>query len=498
MRQHARLTLTTRPSLRLSPGVQLGLELLQSPALELKARIEREALANPLLELLDDDDAPSELEHGTNDGRGTGECDGDAPAERSSSNDDSMQPSEAGDVDADGSEWPDANEWNVAAAPRGVLETIEMVDRDRRREPPFQEMLLEQLRLEHCHPLILEQATYLIGCLDERGYLGFTLEQIGADLQVDPQCLEVPLRAVQQLDPPGIGARDLRECLLLQLRRNERSESLAGRILEDAFDLLASRRYGALMRRFRADDAALESAIREIRRLDPCPGRALGSPSPEYLIPDLVVTEVGDGLEIRLGEESSPKLRIDPRYRTLANESNEPAVAEFLRGRLRSARWLMHALDRRRLTMIQVTQSIVEAQRGFFTEGAHALRPLTLREIADKVGLHESTVARVTKDKYVETPRGIFPLKFFFSSRISTESGTDTSARAVKVRIRELVENEQNDQPLSDEAIVRCLEQEGIRIARRTVAKYRDQMRIARAQFRRSRVRHGSSSAPIR
>jgi RNA polymerase sigma-54 factor len=237
-----------------------------------------------------------------------------------------------------------------------------------------------------------------------------------------------------------------------------------------------------LARRFRIDEAELEEALREIRRLDPFPGSALGAHTPEYVIPDLVVKEVGDRFEVRLEEKSSPRLRIDPHYRSLVNE---PGASEFLRGRLRSARWLMHALDRRRMTMIRVMEAIVERQRDFFTAGVSALQPLTLREIADQVGLHESTVARVTKDKYVETARGIFPLKFFFSSRISTESGRDTSARAVKSKIRELIEGERIDQPLSDEAIVRSLESDGIRLARRTVAKYRDQMRIARARFRR-------------
>jgi RNA polymerase sigma-54 factor len=259
---------------------------------------------------------------------------------------------------------------------------------------------------------------------------------------------------------------------------------LAGRILTEAFPALASQRHSLLERRFRTDRSSLEAALREIRRLDPCPGRALEAHTPEYVLPDLVVREVEDRLEVHPAEGCSPRLRIHARYLRLAGRAEEPGVAEFLRGRLRSARWLVHTLDRRRLTMIRVTQAIVAAQEAFFTEGPHALRPLTLREIAGEVGLHESTVARVTKDKYLETPRGIFPLKFFFSSRISTESGRDTSARAVKARIRVLVEGERHDRPLSDEAIVRCLEGEGIRIARRTVAKYRDQMRIARARFR--------------
>ena len=505
MRQHARLSLSTRPSLRISPGVQLALELLQSPAQELRARIEREVASNPLLELLDDDEP--DLPAGNGDaaeGRGSEEA-FDFPTEANtlelpSSDDPFGSPSSDDPFDSPSSDDPfnssssdgvdgrdDLDPWNVAAAPRGVIETVEAVDRDRRGELGLQEVLIAQLRLEQRDPIILEQATFLIGCLDARGYLGASLEQIAEDLKTEPSHLEQALRAVQQLDPPGIGARDLRECLLLQLRRADSGQSLAAGILEEGFDLLTRHQYAALQRRFEIGEDELESALCEIRRLDPCPGGGIGAHAPQYVIPDLVVREVGDTLEVHLGERSSPRVRIDPLYSRLASEAPEPALGDFLNGRLRSARWFLRALDRRRLTLIRVTEAIVEAQSEFFSAGAGALRPLTLRQIADRVGLHESTVARVTKDKYVETPRGIFPLKFFFSSRISTESGRDTSARAVKSKIREMIDSEPSDQPLSDDAIVRCLEGEGIRIARRTVAKYRDQMRIARARFRRRR-----------
>lgn len=481
MRQHARLSLSARPGLKISPGVQLALELLQSPAQELRARIEREVASNPLLELLEEEDAV-DASHPIGEANGAPE----APVDQ--------EEGEAGDSsDSERDESQDEFEpWNVAAAPRGVIETFEAVQRDRQGEPELQELLLAQLRLEQSDPVLLEQAEYLIGCLDARGYLGASLEQIAGDLQMEPARLEAALRAVQQLDPPGIGARDLRECLLLQLRRVDRGESLAARILEEGFDLLARHRHAALQRLFEIGEAQLEAALAEIRRLDPFPGGAVGPHAPQYVVPDLVVREAGDRLEVRLTERSSPRVRIDPRYSLLASEA-EPALADFLNGRLRSARWFLRALDRRRLTLVRVTEAIVEAQKEFFTAGPDAIGPLTLRDIADRVGLHESTVARVTKDKYVETARGIFPLKFFFSSRITTESGRDTSARAVRSKIRELIESEPDDQPLSDDAIVRCLEGEGIRIARRTVAKYRDQMRIARARFRRRRFSAGCS-----
>ncbi|MCA9728053.1 MAG: RNA polymerase factor sigma-54 [Candidatus Eisenbacteria bacterium] len=528
MRQGASLNLSMRTTLKLSPSARLALELLQTPALELHDRIQREILANPLLEIEDgvsddrvDDDssalpatagesdetAMSPNESASPGDDGYGDAHGDPHGDTNEEGPEGGHPDGLDDRRGDAEEnfhddGPDEAcagslaEWSVAAAPRGVLEEAKAVERERVSVLPLTESLLCQLRLEVRDEETLARATYLIGCLDERGYLAEPWEAISADMGVEPESLLPALRALQGLDPAGIGARDLSECLALQLERGGLGETLAARIVGGALGDLAAGRHAALLRRFHVTPEALEAALAEIRRLDPHPGRAFAPEPPRYVLPDLVVRRDGEGWEIRLGSHAQPTLRIQTHYRGLA-ESSVGSAGDFLRGRLRDARWLVGALDRRRATMVRVMEAIVDAQEEFFAEGPRALRPLTLQEIASGVGLHESTVARVAKDKYVDTPRGIFPLRFFFSSRISTQSGPDTSARAVKARIRALVEAEKSDRPLSDRAIVRSLETEGIRIARRTVAKYRDQMKIARAQLRR-RAGSRESSLPSR
>lgn len=477
MRTRAALGAKMQQNLKLAPGVQLALQFLQMPAVELRGWINQEILANPLLELADDEESVPEAP-------GTDPVEGGAPAAATSEEDEARPP-----------EWPDFVPTEAdPALPRGIREPVEPEQElARPAVPTLAEALLGQLRLAVSDPALLEIGEYLIGCLDERGYLGCSVEDVADDLGRSPAQVERALAAVQALDPPGIGARDLRECLRLQLRMRGRQGSLAWDIIETQFDNLTRRRHTEMARRLKVTLPVLEEAVDEIRSLKPHPGRLVAPEEVRYIYPDLIVTRIGDRLEVFPSDRSIPRLRVAESYRRVLADPADPGseTEEFVRSRLRSARWLVQALDRRRDTMIRVTRAIVDEQIEFFEKGLPALRPLTLQTVARQVGMHESTVARVTKAKYVQTPKGIFPLKFFFSGRIPTERGGGTSAQAVRERIRALIREEDGDRPLSDEAVAGLLEREGIRIARRTVAKYRDQMKIERAQLRR---RHRSTA----
>jgi RNA polymerase sigma-54 factor len=298
--------------------------------------------------------------------------------------------------------------------------------------------------------------------------------------------VEEMLRILQRLDPPGVCARDLRECLLIQLEDRKETESLTYQLVKDAFPDLIAHRWNDLGRRFGTEPAKVQAAADLLSRLDPKPGLKHSAGGDGYVIPDLIVEKIDGQYRVFLNDTGVPRLRLSRSYQELARDKKKftPENREFIASRMNSANWLIQAIEQRRQTMLKVMNFIVDRQRDFFEKGIEYLKPLTLREVAEVINMHESTVSRVTNEKYVQTPRGVLPLKFFFSSALSTASGEDASARSIRAKLQKMVSEEKPGDPLTDQQIVHLFQEQGIKIARRTVAKYRDQLGILPARMR--------------
>ncbi len=297
---------------------------------------------------------------------------------------------------------------------------------------------------------------------------------------------EAVLKIVQLFDPPGIAARDLRESILIQLRQRGDQESAAAQIVEHHFDDLLNHRWSDVAKAMGISPKDVQDAADEISKLDPKPGLKYSAAPDHYVIPDLIVEDVQGEYMVFVNDTSLPRLRISQAYREVARDKNQfkGENKEFISSKLNSANWMIQAIEQRRQTMLKVMNYIVDRQRAFFDKGVQHLKPLTLREVAEHIDMHESTVSRVTNEKFVQTPRGVYSLKFFFSSGLSTATGEDISARGVKAKIRKLVDEEDSKKPLTDQTIVNLLKSDGVKIARRTVAKYRDQLGILPARMR--------------
>jgi RNA polymerase sigma-54 factor len=297
---------------------------------------------------------------------------------------------------------------------------------------------------------------------------------------------EEMLGIIQRLDPSGTGARNLRECLLIQLVELSDTESLTYRLVNEAFPDLIAHRWNDLAKRFGVEPAAVQAAADQLSRLDPKPGLKYSEQSDGYIIPDLIVEKIGGRYQVFLNDTGMPRLRLSRSYQEIARDKKKmtPENREFIASKMNSANWMIQAIEQRRQTMLKVMNFIVDRQRDFFEKGIEYLKPLTLREVAEVINMHESTVSRVTNEKYVQTPRGVLPLKFFFSSALSTASGEDASARSIRAKLEKMVSEENSAKPLTDQQIVHLFQEQGIQIARRTVAKYRDQLGILPARMR--------------
>ncbi|MDM7914901.1 MAG: RNA polymerase factor sigma-54 [Candidatus Eisenbacteria bacterium] len=477
-----------KPGLRMEQGmrlvmtqkVQLMLKFLQIPTLELQQMLHQEILTNPVLELEEEDpivdEAPKETPEEVP--VATGE---DQYVEASKTEQEPEEP-----------DWSEFyhDEYDNSFT-RGETEETEFLEKVPVAGTTMADAILEQLRLMVRGPEEESLAEYLVGMLDERGYLTAGEEEVAEQTGAGLDAVRAMIAKLQSCDPPGIGARDLRECLLLQLKAKGMEGTIAWRILDEQFDNLVKRRQAEIARDLKVGLDKVQEAADQIAELMPHPGRLVSTDDIRYIYPDLIVEKEGDAYQVYLNDRSIPRLRVSSAYQSalMRRKDGDPKVREYIEGRLNSARWLIQAIEKRRSTMVNVMKAIVEEQREFFEHGVSHLKPMTLQDIGSKVGIHESTVARVTKAKYVQTPRGVFPMKFFFSSRLHTEWGEDASAKAVKERIRDLVESEPKKNPFSDDKIARMLQAEGIQIARRTVAKYREQMKIDKAQFRKRHER---------
>ena len=491
-----RLELRQTQALVMTPQLQQAIKMLQLSNLELADFVTAEIEENPLLE---------RGERGAEDGLPAAEAGADrAPTDRVAegghaaeaaatlpgqfSSDGAEQWREAAGEDGDGSfdRSGDASSWQSRNG-AGDGGDFPAIDQAAARPRTLREHLLEQIGADLRGQADRVIAVHLLDQLDEAGYLRGSLEDAAELLGCRPARVARVLAQLQEFDPPGIFARTLPECLALQLRDRDRLDPAMQRLL-DNLPLLAARKTAQLMRLCGVDAEDLALMIGEIKSLDPRPGYAFDPPLAQPILPDILMrAEPEGGWTVELNAETLPRVLVNHRYfAQVSQNARSRGERDYLVDRLQAANWLVKSLHQRATTILKVASEIVRQQHGFFRHGVRALKPLILRDIADAIGMHESTVSRVTSNTYIATPRGLFELKYFFTSAIAASRGGDAhSAEAVRFRIRGLISREPADDPLSDERIVELLHEEGVDIARRTVAKYREVMRIPSSVQRR-------------
>ena len=467
------LSMQQKPTLIMTQRLQQALKLLQMPTLELQQALKQELERNPLLEEVDEVEEVQEIEEVKKE---QGQDDAE-PVEATA-------PEKEQEVDWN-ELWPDTYEG--PSAPRTDDPDAEFYERVPVTRQSLGDHLLEQLRLLSLEEENLVIGEYLIGSIDENGYLQSTVEEVAETLGVAPDRVEDVLAQIQKFEPAGVGARNLQECLWIQLVQRKQEGTLAGRIVQEQFENLLSKRFGEIGRALKCSVEDVQGAGDLIATLDPRPGQEIAAEETKYVVPDLIVDRVADDFVVSLNDRNVPRLRISAAYQQmLRNKSaGQDETRKFISDKLNSAKWLIQTIEQRRKTMIKVMRRIVEEQRDFFERGVEGLKPLTLQQIANQIGMHESTVSRVTTNKYVQTPRGVFELKYFFSSGLATEEGDDVSAKVAKDKIQTLISKEDKRDPLSDQRIAEILHEQGLKIARRTVAKYREALRLLPARARR-------------
>ena len=355
--------------------------------------------------------------------------------------------------------------------------------------PSLTSHLLSQLGEADCSPEERAVAEVIIGNLDEAGFLReITLEELAESLEIPFELAEEALLLVQEFEPVGVAARDLAECLRIQARIVYPGDVVVRRVLDHLSDL-ERKDYSCIARSIGTNKRDVMDAHRKIMTLEPRPARQWADADPRYITPDIYIVKRGDDWVPILNDDGLPKLRISDYYRSALKGSSEADAKNYVQERLRSAVWLIRSIEQRQRTIVRVTESIIRFQRDFFDEGIDHLRPLVLREVADDIGMHESTISRVTTNKYVHTPRGIYELKFFFNSSIKKGDGDDIAAESVKQRIKKIIDGENRRKPFSDQKLVQILhDQHGIEIARRTVAKYREMLGILSSSKRKQLI----------
>lgn len=469
------INLSLRPQLIMTPRLQQALKLLQVPTLELQQILKQEIMQNPLLEEVDEVAESEDL------------AKEDSPEE--TANEEAEESAEEDPID-----WSDFMQDGAldrAYVPQSET-NMEFLEKVPVTRTTLAESLLEQLHFLNLPKDKMELAEFIVGSLDDRGWLATALEDIANAMDRPLEECEAVLRVVQALEPVGVGARDLRECLLIQLEARGEKDTLPWKLIHDQFDHLVNRRFPEISRQLKVTVEEVQAAADQIATLNPKPGLQVSSEDPKYVTPDLLVERVDDEYVVLLNDRNVPRLRISSAYEGVLKDkkkadctAGEKQTREYIQGKLNSAKWLIQTIEQRRRTMIKVMSCIVREQREFFERGIAFLRPLTLQQVARQIDMHESTVSRVCSAKYVQTPRGVFELKFFFSSGLETEDGEDVSARSAKDIIKTLIEEEDKKDPLSDQRIAELLHEKGLKIARRTVAKYREQLSILPARFRR-------------
>ncbi|MBK1726541.1 RNA polymerase factor sigma-54 [Halorhodospira neutriphila] len=465
MRQTLQLRLGQQ--LTMTPQLQQAIRLLQLSSLELRAEIQQALESNMMLEL------DEEGEHAGDEESAAAEEDA-TPAEEAIPDELALDTS-----------WDEIYDGATALSAPG-REDGDPLDNRAHGAGGLREHLLEQIELERFSERDRALAEVVVDALGEDGYLAVDVaelcEALPADWAVEPAELEAVRQRIRHLDPAGVGARNLQEALLPQLRQLPAGtpwRDAALTAVSEHLDTLAERSPEALAAALGIDAEAGAEVLALIRTLDPRPGLQVASAAADYIVPDVTVSRRDGRWRVELNSETAPRLRINAYYASLIRQMERGSDSSCLRSHLQEARWLIKSLRSRNETLLRVASAIVERQQGFFEHGEEAMQPLVLREIAEAVEMHESTVSRITTNKYMDTPRGTLEFKYFFSSHVQTRDGGEASATAIRARIRRLIAEEDRCKPLSDSAIARILQEEGIQVARRTVAKYRESLSIA-------------------
>jgi RNA polymerase sigma-54 factor len=459
-----------KQEMKVNPRLYQAMDLLYMPLLDLQQHLKQELTANPFLELVEPgEEELEELEEELED-----EIDWE-------------------EILLDGFD---------AGGRKAEFEEKEIWRPTPSTSEDLWDHLRDQLKLQRITPRQHLLGEEFLGNIDRDGFLTCSVEEVvqgvndfladtdnEAWADTEPFSLaegERMLELVQTFEPAGIGARDLRESLMLQLESREETETLAYRIVRDHFEELVNHRWSELSKEHGISPQEVQAAADHVAKLDPKPGLTHSDEQDDYVTPDLIVDKIDGDYYVFHNDTSLPRLKLSRAYKEVAKDKNKfkGDNKAFISKKLNSAQWMIQAIEQRRQTMLKVMNFIVDRQREFFEKGVEHLKPLTLREVAEHIDMHESTVSRVTNEKYAQTPRGVLSLKFFFSSGLSTDYGEEVSARGVRAKIEKLVEEEDSHDPLTDQAIVDKLEEDGVQIARRTVAKYRDQLGILSARMR--------------
>ena len=479
----------------LAPQLQQSLALLQAPTLELKALVEQELQQNPVLEEV----AAAEMDHEEKTIRGeTEQLDQADPAEPPV--DTKVDPTAerngepVDDFQAEFERLTQLDqEWRDHFSQTNLPMRQSPEDEERRQHmfdsivagTSLQETLLEQVRLSELDGSEQQIAEMIIGNIDDRGYLRATVDELAFSTNIPRENIEKVLKVVQSFHPPGVAARDIRECLMLQLERSEKTNTLEYRIISQCMEALGKRRMPEIARATGVSIEEVQEAVERIAMLEPHPGRDFLPENQQYVVPEIFVSKTGEEYVVTNNNDQVPHLRISNAYKDIMSQAESSAeVREWIREKIRAGKFLIKSLHQRQETILNIAREIVNRQREFMEKGVSALKPMTMVQVAEVVGVHETTVSRAVSGKYIQTPQGVFEMKYFFTSGIKTASGAGMSNTSVKEIINEMIEKEDPAKPLSDEEIVKQLTEKGIQIARRTVAKYRSELNILPSHLR--------------
>ena len=478
---HQHLSQRQTQQMVLAPQLRQSLKILQVAALDLRSVIQEELQNNPTLEEMPMDGMSLDQKNSEASGE-TASPDG---AESREELDFSKSFEILTKIDDD---WRD----DQAQAGAGQSFTSEAAEKRQHffdslvSETSLQEHLMRQAELSDCPPQVLRAARYLVGSIDDRGFLTASPADIALMSGLALEDVQAAQKLLKTFDPPGIGAQDLKDCLFFQLEARSRGGCLAARIVRDHFELLTRRRIPDLGRRLGVSVEEIQAAIEEIGTLDPSPGRRFADDSNRVVVPDVTVEKDNGQWRILLNNDYIPRLRISQTYRELiAKGQLSKDERDYLRERMRSGRFLINSIEQRQQTIERITREIIKVQENFFEHGVARLKPLTMTQIADVVGVHETTVSRAIANKYIKTPHGVFDFKYFFTPGYQAQSGDSVSNTSVKEMINDLIAGEDRAHPLSDQELVARLQIKGISIARRTVAKYREELGILPSNLRR-------------
>ncbi len=477
----------------MTPQLQQAIKLLQLSRLELAQSVSQELMENPVLEELSPESAEETSESGS-------ETSSDAPDAPETPESLPEPPQEEGSAELK-SDLDLGPQWDEYLNELGDGRDFGQAETDDKELPSYDQTLTRglslsdhlawQLRLSTSEPDLLKSGEWIIGNLDDDGYLRASLDELSQRAAVPVAAMERALDLIQGFDPAGVGARDLRECLMIQVKQLDLEGSLAEKIVRDHLADLEKRRYPNIAKTLNVTlQDVMEAANFIIHELEPKPGRPYSAPDTYYVVPDVYVIKVEDRYVIQLNDEGLPRVRINPYYRKLLSrkESIDKATKDYIEERMRSAQWLIKGMEQRNKTIYKVAESIVKFQLDFLEHGISHLKPMVLKDVAEDISMHESTISRVTTNKYMHTPQGIFPMKFFFTTGFSSGTGSEISSLTVKDTIQKMIREEDPSAPLKDQQIVDALKAQGIGIARRTVAKYREELRIPPTSVRKRAV----------